>query len=66
MRHLCDVRMAQLMTNGVYRDMGNTGIVSRFKQVIILIAIIVVGIMISVATESKPESLSTKASVLNN
>lgn len=65
--HLCIVRKEKLMTNGMqYRDMANTGIVSRFKQVIILIAIIAAGIIISIATESKPEGLATKASVLNN
>jgi hypothetical protein len=54
------------MTKGMHRDMGNTGMVSRFKQVIILLAIIAAGIIISMATESKPEALSTKTSVLNN
>ncbi|HMV10824.1 MAG TPA: hypothetical protein PK325_07965 [Cyclobacteriaceae bacterium] len=58
--------MVKLMTKGMYRDMGNTGIISRFKQVIILLAIIAAGIIISVATESKPDSFSSKASVLNN
>lgn len=55
------------MTNGIqYREMANTRIVSRFKQVIILVAIIAAGIVISIATESKSDALSTKASVLNN
>lgn len=50
----------------MYRVMTNTRIVSRFKQVIILMAIIAAGIAISIATESKSDDLSTKASVLNN
>lgn len=55
------------MTNGMmYREMANTRIVSRFKQVIILVAIIAAGIVISIATESKSDALTTKASVLNN
>lgn len=55
------------MTNGMqYRaEMANTRIVSRLKQVIILVAIIAAGIVISIATESKSDALP-KASVLNN
>jgi hypothetical protein len=55
------------MTNGIqYRaEMANTRIVSRLKQVIILVAIIAAGIVISIATESKSDALP-KASVLNN
>lgn len=50
----------------MYREMPNTRIVSRFKQVIILMAIIAAGIVISIATEGKSGGLSSKASVLNN
>jgi hypothetical protein len=53
------------MTNGMYREMANTRIVSRFKQVIILVAIIAAGIVISIATEGKSDGLSPKTSVLN-
>lgn len=54
------------MTNGMqYREMANTKIVSRLKQVIILVAIIAAGIVISIATESKSDAFQ-KASVLNN
>ena len=67
MLHLCTVLNDKAMTNGIqYREMANTRIVSRFKQVIILVAIIAAGIVISVVTESKSDGLSTKASVLNN
>lgn len=38
---------------------------SRIKQVIILAAIIAAGIVISIATESKSDVLSSKTSVLN-
>lgn len=57
------------MTNGIqYRSVGNTGVVSRYKQVIILVAIIAACIAISMLTESKSSNgLSTsKAAVLNN
>lgn len=54
------------MTNGMYREMANTRIVSRFKQVVILVAIIAAGIVISIATESKSDGLSTKASSVLN
>lgn len=50
----------------MYRETVNTRIVSRFRQVIILMAIIAAGIAISIATESKSDGLSTKASVLHN
>jgi hypothetical protein len=66
MAHLCTVQKTKAMTNGMYREVVNTRIVSRFKQVIILMAIIAAGIVISIATESKSDVLSTKASVLNN
>lgn len=55
------------MTNGMYgSEMANMKIMSRFKQVIILVAIIAAGIVISIATESKSDGLASKASVLNN
>lgn len=50
---------------GTYRATANTRVVSRVKQVIILAVIIVAGILISIATESKSGALSSKASVLN-
>ena len=54
------------MTNGMqYREIANTRVVSRFRQVIILVAIIAAGIVISMATESKSDVLP-KTSVLNN
>lgn len=53
------------MTNGMYREVANTRLMSRLKQVLILIAIIAAGIAISIATESKSDTLSIKASVLN-
>lgn len=55
-----------LIIYGMHREMGNTGMASRFKQVMILVVIIAACILISMATESKQDSLSTKASVLNN
>jgi hypothetical protein len=55
-----------LIIYGMHREMGNMGMASRFKQVIILVVIIAACILISMATESKQDSLSTKASVLNN
>lgn len=55
------------MTNEMqYRDMANTKILGRLKQVIILVAIIAAGIVISMATESKSDGLTTKATVLND
>jgi hypothetical protein len=58
--------MTKAMTNEMqYRDIANTKILGRLKQVIILVAIIAAGIVISMATETKSDSLSTKASVLN-
>jgi hypothetical protein len=66
MPHLCTVQKTKAnMTNGMYREMANTRIVSRFKQVIILVAIIAAGIVISVVTEGKSDVLSPKTSVLN-
>jgi hypothetical protein len=58
--------MTKAMMNEMnYRDMANTRIVTRMKQVIILVAIIAAGIAISIATESKAENLTSKAAIRN-
>lgn len=49
-----------------YRGIANTRIVTRFKQVIILVAIIIAGIAISMATEAKSGSVTNVTTSVPN
>ncbi len=53
------------MSEMQYKGIANTRIVTRLKQVLILLAIIIAGIAISIATEAKSEVRPAGASVLN-
>lgn len=53
MPHLCNTKDHQTMMKEIdLKEIANARIVSRIKQVLVLLAIIAIGIMISIATES--------------